>query len=29
MRLGVVPEEICAECADISLRLRAPQADVG
>jgi hypothetical protein len=27
MKLGVVPEEICLECADISLR-RAPQAPV-
>jgi hypothetical protein len=25
MRLGVIPEEVCLECADISLR-RAPQA---
>jgi hypothetical protein len=24
MRFGVVPESVCAECADISLRLRAP-----
>ena len=23
MRAGLVPEEVCAECADISLRLRA------
>jgi hypothetical protein len=22
MRIGVVPESVCAECADISLRLR-------
>jgi hypothetical protein len=24
MRAGLVPETVCAECADISLRLRAP-----
>jgi hypothetical protein len=23
MELGVVPDEVCAECADISLRLRS------
>jgi hypothetical protein len=26
MRVGVVPESMCAECADISLRLRAAQS---
>jgi Domain of unknown function (DUF4395) len=26
MRVGVIPEAVCAECADISLRLRAPAA---
>jgi hypothetical protein len=26
MRVGLVPEEICEECADISGRLRAAQA---
>jgi hypothetical protein len=24
MRVGMLPESVCAECADISLRLRAP-----
>lgn len=26
MRLGVIPESVCAECNDISLRLRAQQS---
>jgi Domain of unknown function (DUF4395) len=26
MRAGVIPQEVCAECADISLRLRASQS---
>ena len=26
MRAGLIPDEVCAECADISLRLRAGQA---
>jgi hypothetical protein len=26
MRIGVIPEAVCAECADISLRLRATRA---
>jgi hypothetical protein len=26
MRAGFVPQEVCAECADISLRLRASQS---
>src|SRR5437588_8739426 len=25
MRVGVIPERVCAECADISLRLQKPQ----
>lgn len=29
MRLGVIPEAVCAECADISLRLQRPQTDAG
>ena len=27
MRAGLVPDEVCAECADISLRWRAPQPE--
>jgi hypothetical protein len=26
MRAGLIPQEVCAECADISLRLRASQS---
>jgi anthranilate/para-aminobenzoate synthase component II len=25
MRIGVIPETVCAECADISLRLRSAE----
>jgi hypothetical protein len=29
MRVGVIPERVCAECADLSRRLRAPQVRTG
>ena len=29
MRVGVIPERVCIECADLSRRLRAPQVRTG
>jgi hypothetical protein len=29
MRVGVIPESVCLECADLSGRLRGPQVRTG